>query len=497
MRSPRAVMATGTLLAFAGSRSIIAANVTRGAWAGALSGPGGRGGSSDLPGRDATGIAICRDCAGITRNFSCTACPIEGRLRWGLCERCSLTDQLRALLDDGTRRIHPPLAPLFNQLRAMAKPRSGLSWIHYRQPRAMLGDLAAGRLALTHEAFSQLPNWRAATYLRDLLMQCGALAPVDRQLLLFQRWLDQYLGSIADPGQALLLHRFATWHQLRTLRINASKGPLNRSPPRHARHELTRAAALLAWLAERDIPIAACRQVDLDTWSIARSGNGKTEKSFLTWCMKNGEMPSLEIPIHQGASTSPAPMGQRNRIAALHRIVTDEALPLGSRVAGSIVLLYAQPVTRIVRLSIDDVQWNDDGVTLNLGDPPTPVPEPLAKLLGAYIQQRPNMTTATNPDSRWLFPGRRAGQPMHPDSLYELLRQIGVPAGSGRTGAIRQLVLQMPPTVVAQALGYHQVSTARIAAQAGSPWSGYAASNNGKDHHESTGKGPNQGIQTT
>ncbi len=190
-------------------------------------------------------------------------------------------------------------------------------------------------------------------------------------------------------------------------------------------------------------------------------------------------------------------MGQRNRIAALHRIVTDEALPLRSRVAGSIVLLYAQPVTRIVRLSINDVQWSDDGVTLNLGDPPTPVPEPLAKLLGAYIQQRPNMTTATNPDSRWLFPGRRAGQPMHPDSFYELLRQIGVPAGSGRTGAIRQLVLQMPPTVVAQALGYHQVSTARIAAQAGSPWSGYAASNNGKDHHESTEKGPNQGIQTT
>ncbi len=150
-----------------------------------------------------------------------------------------------------------------------------------------------------------------------------------------------------------------------------------------------------------------------------------------------------------------------------------------------------------MRLSIDDVQCNDDGVTLNLGDPPTPVPEPLAELLGAYIQQRPNMTTATNPDSRWLFPGRRAGQPMHPDSLYELLRQIGVPAGSSRTGAIRQLVLQTPPPVVAQALSYHQVSTARIAAQAGSPWSGYAASNHGKDRHESTGKCPDQGIQIT
>ncbi len=136
------------------------------------------------------------------------------------------------------------------------------------------------------------------------------------------------------------------------------------------------------------------------------------------------------------------------------------------------------------------MRWNDDGVTLNLAAPPTPVPEPLAELLGAYIQQRPSMTTATNPDSRWLFPGRRAGQPMHPDSLYELLRRIGVPTGSGRSAAIRHLVLQMPPPVVAQALGYHQVSTARIAAQAGSPWSGCVASNHGKDRHASTSKAP-------
>ncbi len=55
---------------------------------------------------------------------------------------------------------------------------------------------------------------------------------------------------------------------------------------------------------------------------------------------------------------------------------------------------------------------------------------------------------------------------------------------------IRQRVLRMSPRVVAQALGCHQVSTARIASQAGSPWSGYAASNHGKDRHKSTGKGP-------
>lgn len=77
------------------------------------------------------------------------------------------------------------------------------------------------------------------------------------------------------------------------------------------------------------------------------------------------------------------------------------------------------------------------------------------------------MTTAANPASRWLFPGRRAGQAMDPGSLRDLLQEIGIPAQSGRTAAIRQLVLQMPPPVVAQALGYHHNSTTRIAAEAG------------------------------
>lgn len=167
-------------------------------------------------------------------------------------------------------------------------------------------------------------------------------------------------------------------------------------------------------------------------------------------------------------------MGQHHRIAALRHLVTDETVPLRSRIAGSLILLYAQPVSRIVRLTIDDILHDGDHTLLRLGEPPTPVPEPLAGLLRAYLEDRPNMATAANPASLWLFPGRRAGQAMDPGSLRDLLQEIGIPAQSGRTAAIRQVVLQMPPPVVAQALGYHHNSTTRIAAEAGSPWSGYA-----------------------
>jgi hypothetical protein len=56
-------------------------------------------------------------------------------------------------------------------------------------------------------------------------------------------------------------------------------------------------------------------------------------------------------------------------------------LPLRARIAAALVLLYAQPVSRIVRLTIDDVTDDDTTVTVKLGDPPSPLPEPVAELI--------------------------------------------------------------------------------------------------------------------
>ncbi|WP_171053211.1 hypothetical protein [Streptomyces marianii] len=44
---------------------------------------------------------------------------------------------------------------------------------------------------------------------------------------------------------------------------------------------------------------------------------------------------------------------------------------------------------------------------------------------------------------------------MKPGTLRDALRKLGIPAEKGRTSAIRQLVLQAPAPVIAQALGCH------------------------------------------
>jgi hypothetical protein len=112
-----------------------------------------------------------------------------------------------------------------------------------------------------------------------------------------------------------------------------------------------------------------------------------------------------------------APLTHARRVKLLGQILTDADAPLRSRTAAGLLLLYAQPVSRIVRLTIDDVIQDNDQVLIRLGDPPSPVPQPFAALLLDYTAHRANMRTATNPGSTWLFPGRRASQPLRPEYL--------------------------------------------------------------------------------
>jgi hypothetical protein len=96
-------------------------------------------------------------------------------------------------------------------------------------------------------------------------------------------------------------------------------------------------------------------------------------------------------------------------------------------------------------------------------------------LLREQRDQRLNLTTATNRDARWLFPGRRAGQPMVTSTLEIRLRKHGILILSGRAAALRQLVLQAPAPAIATMLGYTHDHTARTANDAGNTWSRYAS----------------------
>lgn len=221
-------------------------------------------------------------------------------------------------------------------------------------------------------------------------MQCGALPPADRHLLLFQRWLAEKLPTVSDPEHRKLLRLFATWHIQRRLRTPAGRGPLTSSQTQQARNKLCLAISFLDHLAQRGRALADCTQADVD----ASYAGGYTARplthSFIRWAMQSKHMPTVTIPPLDGESRTdhPAPTARTAgpaREARRH--------PLQDRVVAVLVLLYAQPLTRITRLSADDVQHEDGTVLVRLGDPPSPVPAPFDGMLLDYLGKRPNTKT--------------------------------------------------------------------------------------------------------
>ena len=450
-----------------------------------------------LPGlRPDDRVPICTTCAGFSRTFDCSRCGFEGKLLGGrLCERCTLSDRLTALLDDGTGRIRPALVPLFNLLVAMDKPGSGLAWLAMRRSQPtnasrLLQQLGLGQIPLTHDAFHELQPWRTAAHLEELLMTSGVLPTVDKYLCSFQRWLPEHLASITDPEHVKTIRLFATWRVLPRLRARAERSHITPSVRRFAAEQIKYATAFLQWLGQRDNTLASCGQIDIDAWWAESSEHSRTcLRAFLSWAMQTRNSPrSLSIPAMKVSRR--AALSEDERLDALGRLLTDTEIPIRLRVAGVIVLLYAQPVSRIVRLSVDDVVHDGDTVLLRLGEPASPVPAPVAALLLEHIANRDNMNTATNLASRWLFPGRRAGQPARPDHLSALLNEAGIPAAAARGAAIRQQLLELPAPVVADALGYHNKTTSRLIRETGGTWSRYATG----DHTRSPTSRPPRGA---
>lgn len=386
-------------------------------------------------------------------------------------------EQLRELLADGTGQLHPGLAGLYGDLVSMPEPGRGRTWLRNNPTAAQyLRGLACGDIPLTHDALHDLPSWRTAAHLRDLLMASGALPRIDRQILLFERWYRLELQAVSDPGHAQLLRQFATWHLLPHMRAKAAQEALGPGTRNAAANHFTLARRFLAWLASRDRQLRHATQPDIDAWHVTQA-QPEALRGFWAWAIASRTMPRLDIPARPGNRRPP--VSQHRRLALLNRFLTDQRISLRTRVAACLLLLYAQPVSRLVRLTIDDILDHDGQIFIRLGDPPAPVPDPFAAMLTELAANPANMNTAANPACSWLFPGGRVGQPLTPGALLQQFRALGVPTTQTRTAAFRQLVLQAPAPVVARALGYSPGTATCHVIAAGGTWNRYPATRAG------------------
>jgi hypothetical protein len=167
----------------------------------------------------------------------------------------------------------------------------------------------------------------------------------------------------------------------------------------------------------------------------------------------------------------------RDRVNLVRRLLRDEAIDLRDRVAGCLLLVYAQPLTRIVALTADQVTVHRDRVTIALGDGALELPEPLAHLTATLAQTRRARasTAAARTVPPWLFPGMRVGQPLDYAYLQRRLGRLGIRPLAGRTSAVMTIAGALPPTILADLLGISETTATKWYRIAGGEWSRYAA----------------------
>jgi hypothetical protein len=405
----------------------------------------------------------CDDCAG-------PALPrrrLNGR---GLCDRCASRHRLDDVLPPTTS---PPLQRLRQAILA-ADPSATRQWLVRARTRSILTALHHGDLDATHAALDALPGGRDLDHLRDLLVASGVLPQEPtRRIDQLAEELLAHLHGLPDADRHAV-HAWIRWRVLARLRRTADTGRNLAGSIATARATTVQVLAFLVTLHRQGRQLATCRQDDVDTWFAAPAATAAHVRSFLAWARRHRHLPAgLRLPpSRQGAAQPPADPEYRWAIA--RRLVHDDTLDPADRVAGALVVLYAQPITRIVTLTTGHVHTQGPTVTVALGPDRLELPEPFATLIRELPRHRRDGPPAHLPNP-WLFPSARAGKHTTPGALSRRLHTLGIDPRAMRHAALVQLAAEIPPAMLAGTLGIHVQTAVNWTRVAGGNWTTYAA----------------------
>ncbi|WP_246136447.1 recombinase XerD [Leekyejoonella antrihumi] len=359
---------------------------------------------------------------------------------------------------------------LIDALCSAQRPESILTWKRSPKVQRLLSSLATGATPITHAGLDAYDGGREVDHLRAILVQTGLLPTRDPYLAHFEQWITTKTSGLSDEIKRPIT-KFATWHHLRNIRRMDASASTLRGPVHNAKQEITQAIDFLTWLKEvHGRTAGTCTQQDLTAWLAGGPTTRWLIRAFIVFAHKTRINTTLEI--HARPTRHSPCLTQEQRLAWLRELLADDREMLSYRVAGALLLLYAQPLVKIAALPTSTIEADEAHMTILLGQHPVPVLEPFDGLLRQHLAHRSNLRTTTT-TSPWLFPGRRAGTHLHPASIMSRLRDLGINLRGARNRALTDLVVEVPPPVVADALGYTHQAAQRHADAEAAPWSRY------------------------
>jgi hypothetical protein len=259
--------------------------------------------------------------------------------------------------------------------------------------QALLAGLASGDIALTHQGLDGAGRYEQTAHLRSLLEHNGVLPARDEPLARFERWLTEKLEAITEPSVRTPVEQFATWHHLRRLRRTSTPGQHSEAGIRYAKQDITEAIKFLTWLhSAHQRTAATCLQHDVDEWLASGPTTRSKVRNFFAWVTKARLNASVRI-THQQPLPERA-LTQEQRLAWTKELLSDEPDTLAYRVAGILLLAYAQPLTKIAALQSTAVVSVDGDTRIILGQEPIPLPQLFADMVHRHLATRPNLRTA-------------------------------------------------------------------------------------------------------
>jgi hypothetical protein len=391
------------------------------------------------------------------------------------CARCVLDDQLRELLAGPDGAASPQLQPVHQALVTAQHPRSLIRWLGHSPNAKLLAQLAAAGERLSHELLDELPPGRHEYYVRQLLVTTGVLPERHDDLERLPAWLDKTLAN--KPAEhAQLIRPFTHWFLLRRARRRAANRRQPAIASSYLRTRITTALKLLAWLDERNIPLARLDQATLDAWLADGTASSYTIRYFLDWADAHSVTPKVIVPLLPRQDPKRI-LDEQERWNLLRRCLTDETITLDTRAGAALMLLFGLPISRIRHLTAEQLDISQDRSLLLIGQHPLLLPTKLATLLKRLAdapRTRARLATSDN-SPRWLFPGLTPGRPTSQSGFQIKLRALGIDARPARNAALISLAGNLPTPVLADVLGLSTTTAERWAALAKRDWAAYIA----------------------
>jgi site-specific recombinase XerC len=121
------------------------------------------------------------------------------------------------------------------------------------------------------------------------------------------------------------------------------------------------------------------------------------------------------------------PLDNDHRWETARKLLHDTTIEIEDRLAGLLLLLYAQGPSTISLLTTDQISINDANVRISFGRTPIQLPEPVDELARTVVAKRKgHATIGATAASRWLFPGGQPGRPISTERLKLRLNRLGI-----------------------------------------------------------------------